>query len=330
MVNANNIRPAITAWKEPTVNKIVDKLNNSKTVAVVDLVNLPSRQVQEIRAKIKGQIKILVTRKRLLRRALENSKVQGSKDLANELKGMSALICSDMDSFELFRVLKANMSDSAARAGQLAPFDIEVKAGPTPFSPGPILSELGEVGLQAAIEGGKVVIKEDAVVVKEGEAVSEKAASILSRLEVKPIKIGLNLISALEEGKLMSRKVLDIDISEYIKNIERAHSDAFKLAIAQAIPTKDTIEALVQKAASEALALAREGDILTSETAGEVISKAERAATALKADVDAHKPAEQPAKEEESKPEEKTKGTSDSSENSPEQSDQQTQEEKEE
>ena len=283
---AKVVRPSVTKWKEPTVDRISNNIRGARTVAVVNLVNLPSRQLQDIRAKVKEDIKLSVTRKRLLKRALEKSKIKGIEKLVDNMEGMSAIICSDLDSFELFRLLKANMSASPARAGQVAPSDISIKAGPTPFSPGPILSELGEVGLKAAIEGGKVVIKEDAVVVKKGEPVSEKVASVLSRFDIKPMKIGMNLVVALESGSLMTRNILDVNVEEYINKLELAHSEAFKLAVSQSIPTTETVEALVIQAERDALILASSQDILTSKTASGVLAKAEKSAQALKEVVD--------------------------------------------
>jgi len=279
------VRPAVTAWKEPIVEKIANDIKNAKTVAVVNLVDLPSKQLQDIRSKVKKNMKIRVTRKRLLRRALEKSGAKGSEKLIEHLKGMSALLCSDLDSFELFKILKVNMSDSPAKTGQVAPFDIIIPAGPTQFSPGPILSELGEAGLKAAIESGKVVIKESAVVVKEGEEVSEKVASVLSKFEIKPMKIGLNLLVALENNELMLRETLDIDEEVYNKKLQLAHSEAFKLAISQSIINKETIEILLLQATNDAEALASSQGILTEKNVKELITKTEKSAIELKKNI---------------------------------------------
>ena len=46
-----------------------------------------------------------------------------------------------------------------ARGGEIAPEDILVKKGETPFKPGPIVSEFQRAGLPAAIEKGKIIRK---------------------------------------------------------------------------------------------------------------------------------------------------------------------------
>ena len=55
----------------------------------------------------------------------------------------------------------------AAKAGETAPEDIVIEKGPTSFKPGPIVGELQQAGIPAAIEGGKVRIRETKTVVKE-------------------------------------------------------------------------------------------------------------------------------------------------------------------
>ena len=65
--------------------------------------------------------------------------------------------------------MEATKTAAPAKPGDIAPEDILVKAGDTPFKPGPIVGELQKAGIPAAIEGGKIVIKKDKVLVKKGE-----------------------------------------------------------------------------------------------------------------------------------------------------------------
>jgi len=58
--------------------------------------------------------------------------------------------------------------------------EISVPAGETSFTPGPIVGELGALGIHAAIEDGKVVIKKDATITEEGETLSKEKADLLA------------------------------------------------------------------------------------------------------------------------------------------------------
>jgi large subunit ribosomal protein L10 len=272
----------VQQWKKDMVSEITKEITNYTTVAIINLENLPSRQSQLIRSKIKEHAKIIVTRKRLIRLALNLSKKDELKQLKDHLKGMPALILTNKNAFELFKMLKENMTSAPAKSGQTAPEDIWVKAGPTPFAPGPIIGELGLANIVAGIDGGKVVVKKDSLVVKEGEIIPPAAAGILARLNIKPMKIGLNLVVALEDGNIFERKILDVDVDKYVSDLKEAVLNAKKLAIGANILTAETVSIKLQEAHLDAKKLAIGAEILCDETKEYLINKAESQANALK------------------------------------------------
>jgi large subunit ribosomal protein L10 len=272
----------VQQWKKDIVKTISDEVKKYDTVAIINLENLPSRQSQLIRSKIKDDVKIIVTRKRLIKLALKKAGKSELKQLAEHLKGMPALILTNKNAFELFKILKDNMSLAPAKTGQTAPEDIWVKAGPTPFAPGPIIGDLGAANIVAGIDGGKVVVKKDSLVVKEGEKIPAAAANILTRLDIKPMKVGLNLIVALEKGQIYDKKVLNIDMDEYITNLKTAIINAKKLALGANILTAETAAIKLQEAHLNAKKLAIGAEIMCDETKEYLIKKAEAQATALK------------------------------------------------
>ncbi len=267
--------------KKEYVTNLTKEIDNSKVVAVIDLNNLPSKQLQGIRNNVDSKLKIRMAKKTLLSLALKNSKIKNSEKLIEYINGMPALVLFDDDSFNLWTLLKENMSDSLAKAGQLAPFDIIIPAGPTGFAPGPILGELGDVGIKAGINAGKIEVKQDSKVVSEGEEISAKLAAILSRLDVRPMKLGLNLIASLEDGTIYLKSTLDVDPDEYIEKIKSAYSDAFKLGIGANIVNSETIKHTIQNAEMDSIKLAYSQDILVEKTKSLLLSKAEAEASAL-------------------------------------------------
>ncbi len=298
MVEEQKGAEKIAKWKEKEVSAILNNISKYKTIAVVNMQNLPSKQLRSIRSKLKELALIRMTRKRIIKKAIEASGNEKLKELNSKLKGMPALLFSNANAFELFKILKQNRTNAPAKAGQIAPNNIYVSAGPTPFSPGPIIGELGSVGIKAAIESGKVVIKEDSLVVKEGDKINELTANILSRLEIEPMQIGIDLISAIHENQIYEKAILDIDEEKFLSDLQSAHLDSFKLAVSLGIVNSDTATYLIQKAFTESLALAKSQDILTSETVKHIISKAEAQAHILNKEVKKHVPVEPSTKEE--------------------------------
>lgn len=242
--------------KKKHVADIIKLIEKSKTIAVVNLEGLPARQLKTVRAKLKDKLKFVFSKKTLFKRALEGSKREHAKQLVSHLDGINpTLIFTDLDAFEVFRLLKSSRQMVAAKPGQTVPADITISAGPTPFAPGPAISELAQLGLKTKVEGGKIHIREDRKVINAGDKISGGAASILAKLGITPIQIGVTLTYVLENNDLYKAGVLDIDIHKYTEDLKTAFLNAIKVAIEIGFATKETVAIMVQRAYRGAKAL---------------------------------------------------------------------------
>ena len=163
----------------------------------------------------------------------------------------------------------------------VAPEDLWVRAGETPFKPGPIVGELQKAGIPAAIERGKVTIRQDKLLVKAGQRIPRDVAQQLARLEIYPLVVGLDLRGAYEAGTVFRRDALAIDDLVVRSQIAQAGREALALALAAAYPTKQTIGPLLAKAHAQALNLAVESEFPTKETIKLLLVKAQSQALAL-------------------------------------------------
>lgn len=168
------------------------------------------------------------------------------------LDKQTALVFTNESPFKLKKVLEQTKTPSPIRGGAIAPVDIIVQKGPTSFPPGPILGELQGAGIPASIEAGKVAIKDTKVVCKAGEAVPQKLATMLLKLDIYPLIIGLNLRAAYDEKMIYEPELLKIDENQYFSDIIRANQNAFNLSVNIAYPTSATIGTLLAKASTEA------------------------------------------------------------------------------
>jgi large subunit ribosomal protein L10 len=121
--------------------------------------------------------------------------------------------------------------------------------------PGPIIGELGQLGIKTGVEGGKVAIKADKVLVKEGEEINAKQASLLLRLGETPMEIGLDITAIYENGIMYDKKVLDIDETKFAADLMTAISQARGLAIELHIQAK-TQSQILSKSTRQSKALA--------------------------------------------------------------------------
>ncbi len=270
--------------KKKKVEELKKIMESYPVIGILDLRNLPSKQFHEIKKKLSDHAKIIVSKKVVILKALEGlkDKYKGIEKLESYVKDIiPAVIVSDLDAFKLMKKIRENLSPAPAKAGQIAPEDIVVKKGPTPFAPGPMLSEFGKIGVKAKVENQKIVVLKDTVVTKKGEEVTEEVASMLLKLGIQPMKIGLNLLAAYEGGVVFDKDVLTINEEEYINKIETAYRHAFNLAMNVGILTKETVEHIIQKAFIDAKALAVECNIVSKEVMDLILAKAEGQASAI-------------------------------------------------
>ena len=266
----------VAKWKFGEIEKISNLLASQKIIAIAEIGGIPAPQLQKMRENIRNKAQIRCAKNSLILRALDEAdkKVKGINGLKKEIKGQAAIITTDMNPFKLFQEIKTTRTMAPAKGGETATYDIEVKMGDTPFKPGPVVGELQKVGIPAAIQEGKVVIRTNKVVVPAGEKISTELAQMLTRLEIFPIEIGMNLNAVFADGTIYKPDVLDIDMDKFIMQFKQASSNAFNLALETAWPTKSTIIQLLSKAHNNAYTLALGKNIYTSETIKQLLSKA--------------------------------------------------------
>jgi len=270
----------LPAWKKDEVAELKKHAKEYTLIGLVDMYGIPAQQVQQIRRNLRGKAVIKVTRNTLIEHAL-NDIGGDAKGLTKFISGHSAMIFSNDNPFKLYKQLEKTKTKMAAKAGETAPEDIVIEKGPTSFKPGPIVGELQQAGIPAAIEGGKVKIRETKTVVKKGAVISAKLAEVLVKLDIKPMDVGLALQAAFHEGQMFEPSVLAIDEAKILGQLELAGRQAFNLSVNAAIPTKETMAPILTKAVRDARGLAIEAAIYEKDVVDAIIGKAQRESQAL-------------------------------------------------
>jgi len=252
---ANQKTTHISEEKRRAVSELTNLIKTKKTILIASIKGLPTSQFQEIGKKLRASASVKVPKKNLMLKAIEQSKDEHAAQLKDYVKESSAVLFSDLDSFDLALELIKNKSPSKAKAGQEAPEDIEIQPGPTELVPGPAISELGALGIKIQIEGGKISIKEAKVLTRKGEKISDKACDIMSKLGIKPFSIGFIPLVALDraEGKIYTE--IKIDREETLKSLRSAYGRAVPFAVNIAYTTPETIGFIIGKAGMQAKAL---------------------------------------------------------------------------
>ncbi len=266
------------------VAELEDVLVAHPMTAVVAIRGVPAAALQSMRRELRQRgHPIRVATNSAIRHAVENAsrKRPSLKPLLDQVEDQTAILAAEGNPFALYQELLRTRSPTPARGGEVAPNDILVPAGTTNFKPGPIVGELQHAGFPAAIEKGKVVLKKDTTIVKAGDHISREVAGMLTRLEIFPLEVGLNLRAVVDGETFYPPDVLAIDLDAQRAALARAARAALGLAVEVGYATKETAPLLLTRAHRRALGVALAAGFATPETIEPLFAKAMREAAAV-------------------------------------------------
>jgi large subunit ribosomal protein L10 len=260
--------------KEEKVEEFEDKIEGYPVMGILDMHNLPAKQLQQIKKDMKAFADVKMSRKTLMEIAIDGADKQDIEQLEETEATQPAFIFSEKDPFQLYQLIKENKTSAAAQGGEEAPNDIEVPDGDTGIGPGPMLGKLQQRGLQVQVQDGSIHVQEPGVIIEKGDTITRDDAEILSQLGIEPLEIGLDLDIAYSEGEIFEAEELDIDVDEYRSDVEAATSAAFNLAVNAGIINETTAETIVQEAVRKAKSLAISEGLPMEETIEEALAHA--------------------------------------------------------
>jgi large subunit ribosomal protein L10 len=252
-----------------------------KVIALVKINKVRASQILPLRKALKGEVEFVCVKDRIAQKALEKLNIPGIKGISEELTGQCLFIFTNMSPFKLNVLLAKNKIMMAARGGDIASVDIVVPAKNTGIAPGPMLTEFKEAGIPTKIDQGTIWIQKDTTPVKKGEAINEKLAALLGKLDIKPVEAGISLYTALEEGLKYAAEELIVDVAKVRNAFTQFHQEAISLSIEAAYVTPENINQILSKAAQSARSVSVESGFMTDETKEQILQKAHGQAKAL-------------------------------------------------
>jgi len=255
----------ISERKIRAVKELAELIDKNNTVMFCSIKSLPSQQFQKIKKELTDKAEVKVVKKSILLRALEMARKKTASGLKDYVKEDTAVLISDTEPFELSSILSESKVPVKAKIGQEAEEDIVIDAGPTELTPGPIISELGSLGLKIEVKEGKIEIRETKIIVKKGEKIKEAAVSLMTKLDIKPFSVGFIPIVAYDSKEEKIYTEIRIDKKKTLEQLKETFAKANGLAIAISYICKETIKFLLVKANSQEKILANLINVNTQE-----------------------------------------------------------------
>ena len=261
-----------------------------RVLALVKLDKVRGAQILPLRKTLKDDVLFVNIKDRVAKKALQGLDMPGIAGIAKELVGQCMLMFTDMSPFRLNMLLGKNKIMMAARGGDTSSMDVVVPEMNTGIAPGPMLTEFKEAGIPTKIDQGTIWISKDTTPVHKGEVINDKLASILGKLDIKPVEAGISLYAALEDGLVYAEDDLTIDVEAFRDSVIAAHQEAVSLSVEAAYVTPENAAQVLAKASQHARSLSVESGHLTDETREQVLQRADARARALAQSAEGYEP----------------------------------------
>ena len=282
MTSQKHTRTTYPKGKQELYQQMLELPKSYNVIALSKVNKVRATQLMKIRKKFHKEIIIKVIKNRVTQRAFEKiSDLQGIDKLSSQLEGQCALMFTNISPFKLNLIFDQNKVFLPAKGGDITKTEIMIPSGDTGITPGPVLSEFKEANVPTKIDQGTIWVGRDTIVAKPGDVISTKLASLLSKLDIKPIEAGIVVNYAIADKLVFAEDDLRIDINEIKNELSRSYNESISLAVESSYFTRESMGYLLSKASRQAQSLALESNYLSKDTAWQIISTEEMKAQNL-------------------------------------------------
>jgi len=237
-------------------------LETYKSILLIGVDNVGSKQLQNVRIELRGKAVILMGKNTLMRMVLreyvaKNPKVEA---LIPKLWGNVGFVFTNDDLNHCRNVLTHYKVPAAARTGAFAPIDVTIPAGPTGLDPGQT-NYFQAMNIGTKIVKGSIEIMAPVHLIKQGERISASASSLLAKLNIKPFFYGIKVDDVYEDGALYPASILDMSDNDLLGKFFNGVRTIASLSLATGLPTIASLPHSLARGFKDLLAIAVETEI---------------------------------------------------------------------
>ncbi|MEZ0289616.1 MAG: 50S ribosomal protein L10 [Sulfolobales archaeon] len=255
--------------KQVMLKEAVEILSKMRSMILLDVTDLENRILKYYRARLESEGAVVrVFKNKIFIKAMRESELKNYEKLEKYFNKPMAVIASDKHNvFELANIINRLYSYTKFRAGEKAPFDIVIPAGPTDIPPGPMMSVFGRFKIPVQPREGRIHVIRDTVVVRQGQEIPLELVSLLDKLGITPVVVKPRIIVGYEDGVIFEPEQMKLELEKYLTSIKTAWLHSMNLA-AETLVSKEpqVIRLSLLKAYNRSLALARVLGVVSRET----------------------------------------------------------------
>jgi len=293
-------------WKSNYFLKIVHLIDEYPKCFVVNVDNVGSKQMQQIRCSLRGTAIVLMGKNTMMRKAIRGhlDKNQALERLLPYIKGNVGFVFTKEELVDVRDRIIANKVAAPAKAGALAPIDVIIPAQNTVLGPEKT-SFFQALSIPTKISKGTIEIMNDVHLIKRDDRVGASEATLLNMLNISPFTYGLKIQEVYDSGTVFHPEILDIKGEDLRKKFLDGVRNIAAVSLQIGYPTVASVPHSLVNAFKNVLAIAVATDITfkEAESAKEYLADPSKFAALAAATAPAATVAAPAAKKEEKKEE---------------------------
>lgn len=249
------------AKKEAYLAKLENLLNEYPSIFIVNVDNVGSNQMHQIRFALRGVGVILMGKNTMVRKVLRGMMAERPElaKLMDVVKGNVGFVFTKDDLKDVRGKVLSNRVAAPAKAGALAPVDVWVPGGNTGMEPGKT-SFFQALGIPTKIARGTIEIVADVHLIKKDTRVGASEATLLNMLNISPFTYGLTVTHVFDGGNIFEPSLLDIDEQSFLDNLTTGITNIAAISLGLGIPTAASVPHLLVNGYKNVLGAALEID----------------------------------------------------------------------
>eukprot|EP00039_Didymoeca_costata_P017890 m.331268 g.331268 ORF g.331268 m.331268 type:complete len:326 (-) comp16687_c0_seq1:48-1025(-) len=249
-------------WKENFFAKLQGFVKTFSKCLIIGVDNVRSKQMQGIRAMLRGRAELLMGKNTMIRKCLRDmvEEFPYLEELLPFIVGNIGFCFTDMDLQECRDALLEHKVQAPAKAGVTAPLDVFLEAGPTGQGPEKT-SFFQALNLQTKIAKGSIELLSKVHLIKTGDKVGLSEARLLNMLNISPFFYGVTMIYVMENGSCYPPEVLDIKPEVLLGKVMQGIQKIASVSLAIGFPTTASVPHSIINGMKNVVAVALAADL---------------------------------------------------------------------
>lgn len=257
------------SWKNVRFDRLNELFTSNDRVFVCGIDNVQSKQMQDIRIKLRGKAIILNGKNTMIRKALRGliPSNPSLEKLLPTIKGNVGFVFVLSDFNEVRKVVTEEKVNAPAKAGAIAPCPVSIPAQTTSLGPEKT-SFFQALNIATKITKGNIEILTKVDILKEGQKVGASEATLLNMLNISPFDYGLIIQSVFDQGSVYSPEILDITPEDIAAKFASGLAKLTALSLSIGLPNKASTPHMVVNGFKKVLAVCLEADYKIKQAEG--------------------------------------------------------------